>query len=297
MWNSRSVCFTAGGPPVDRSGRIQEPEAEGIIWTEALWADTATCARPQRPRRIGTRDHTAIGRTVATWRGTRAPTAYAGGPTRGCGRGVRLGRGPTGGSGPRRAVPKCWRADEGAGHGVVTMSMRAATNGSRLPLSTDDLASHRREPEPRCAASLPPSVSSSRRRWPAVRGCCWRSGWSGCRTRAIAGVCATRSWRCCRSPPRLRQPAHARIRRSGSGARNAPQQTLARLGAYLLTSLNVRIAPSGSTVRKIAPTVCPGGLADLTGETPAGAESVAADGKSARGSRHGQSQPRTCSLP
>ncbi|WP_329538369.1 ISAs1 family transposase (plasmid) [Streptomyces sp. NBC_01450] len=75
----------------------------------------------------------------------------------------------------------------------------------------------------------------------------------------------------------------------GQWARSAPQQTLARLGARLLTSLNVRIAPSRSTIRRIVSTVCPGGLADLTGEVPVGAESVAADGKSARGSRHGQS--------
>ncbi|MFI1184499.1 ISAs1 family transposase [Streptomyces sp. NPDC020799] len=61
---------------------------------------------------------------------------------------------------------------------------------------------------------------------------------------------------------------------------------LARLGARL-TSLNVRIAPSRSTIRRIVSTVCPGGLADLTGEVPAGAESVAADGKSVRGSRDG----------
>lgn len=75
----------------------------------------------------------------------------------------------------------------------------------------------------------------------------------------------------------------------GQWARSAPQQTLARCGARLVTSLNVRIAPSRSTIRRIVSTVGPGGLADLTGEVPAGAESVAADGKSARGSRRGQS--------
>ncbi|MGA5135434.1 transposase family protein [Streptomyces olivoreticuli] len=74
----------------------------------------------------------------------------------------------------------------------------------------------------------------------------------------------------------------------GQWARSAPQQALARCGARLLTSLNVRIAPSRSTIRRIVCTVCPGGPADLTGEAPAGAESVAADGKSARGSRYGQ---------
>ncbi len=71
-------------------------------------------------------------------------------------------------------------------------------------------------------------------------------------------------------------------------ARGAPQRMLARLRARLPTSPNVWIAPSGSTVRRIVSTVCPGGLADLTGEAPAGAESVAADGKGASGSRHGR---------
>ncbi|MEU5307001.1 ISAs1 family transposase [Streptomyces noursei] len=72
----------------------------------------------------------------------------------------------------------------------------------------------------------------------------------------------------------------------GQWARNAPQEALARLGARLLTSLNVRIAPSAATVRRVVAAVCPGGLADLTGADPSGAESVAADGKSTRGSRH-----------
>lgn len=70
----------------------------------------------------------------------------------------------------------------------------------------------------------------------------------------------------------------------GQWADSAPQQALPRCGARLLTSLNVRIAPSRSTIRRIVSAVCPGGLADLTGEAPVGAESVAVDGKSARGS-------------
>ncbi|WP_432196768.1 ISAs1 family transposase [Streptomyces sp. bgisy027] len=71
----------------------------------------------------------------------------------------------------------------------------------------------------------------------------------------------------------------------GQWARSAPQQTLARLGARLLTSLNVRIAPSGLTIRRIVSAACPGGLADLMGEAPTGAPAVAVDGKSARGTR------------
>ncbi|MDI5974040.1 transposase family protein [Streptomyces sp. SL13] len=74
----------------------------------------------------------------------------------------------------------------------------------------------------------------------------------------------------------------------GQWARGAPQEALARLGARLLTSLNVRIAPSAATIRRVLCTVCPGGLADLTGQAPDPAESVAADGKSARGSRRGE---------
>ena len=74
----------------------------------------------------------------------------------------------------------------------------------------------------------------------------------------------------------------------GQWARSAPQEALARLGARMLTSLNVRIAPSAATIRRVICTVCPGGLAGLTGEAPHRAESVAADGKSARGSRRGE---------
>ncbi|MET7309353.1 transposase family protein [Streptomyces sp. NPDC005571] len=71
----------------------------------------------------------------------------------------------------------------------------------------------------------------------------------------------------------------------GQWARSAPQQTLARCGARLLASLNARIAPSRSTIRRIISVACPGGLADLAGEAPVGVESVTVDGKSARGSR------------
>ncbi|WBO61413.1 ISAs1 family transposase [Streptomyces camelliae] len=50
----------------------------------------------------------------------------------------------------------------------------------------------------------------------------------------------------------------------------------------------MRVAPSAATIRRIVGLVCPGGLADLTGADPAGSDSVALDGKAARGSRHGQ---------
>ncbi|MFF7191702.1 transposase family protein [Streptomyces sp. NPDC008222] len=68
-------------------------------------------------------------------------------------------------------------------------------------------------------------------------------------------------------------------------ARNVPQETLARCGACLLASLNVRIAPRRLTMRRVIIAVCPGGLADLTGDDPSGAEALALDGKSARGPR------------
>ncbi|WKK23409.1 ISAs1 family transposase [Streptomyces olivoreticuli] len=71
----------------------------------------------------------------------------------------------------------------------------------------------------------------------------------------------------------------------GQWARHAPQDTLARLGFRARGPLGVRLPASASTVRRVLVLVCPGGLADLLGHGPAGTESVAVDGKSARGSR------------
>lgn len=71
----------------------------------------------------------------------------------------------------------------------------------------------------------------------------------------------------------------------GQWARNAPQDTLARLGARTTTVFSTRIAPGTATIRRVLNAVCPGGLADLLGADPAGADTLAADGKSARGSR------------
>lgn len=81
----------------------------------------------------------------------------------------------------------------------------------------------------------------------------------------------------------------------GQWARNAPRPAPARLGARLPAALNVHVAPSAATIRRIIVSVCPGGLADLTGESPQGAESVAADGKSARVHVTTMCRPRTCS--
>ncbi|MCX4993509.1 ISAs1 family transposase [Streptomyces sp. NBC_00568] len=71
----------------------------------------------------------------------------------------------------------------------------------------------------------------------------------------------------------------------GQWARHAPQDTLARLGFRAGGSLGVRRPASSSTLRRVLMLVCPGGLADLLGHHPAGAQAVAVDGKSARGSR------------
>ena len=73
----------------------------------------------------------------------------------------------------------------------------------------------------------------------------------------------------------------------GQWARNAPQTTLTRVNARVLPVLGIRVAPSGATIRRVITLVCPGGLAELTGADPAGAESIAVDGKTARGSRAG----------
>lgn len=71
----------------------------------------------------------------------------------------------------------------------------------------------------------------------------------------------------------------------GQWARNAPQDTLARLGVRATGPLGVRRAPSTSTIRRVLLAVCPGGLADLLGSSPSDADSLAVDGKAARGSR------------
>ena len=47
------------------------------------------------------------------------------------------------------------------------------------------------------------------------------------------------------------------------------------------------IPPSGATIRRVIKDTCPGGLADLLGHDPAGTDTLAVDGKSARGSRLG----------
>ncbi|MFF8196492.1 transposase family protein [Streptomyces bobili] len=71
----------------------------------------------------------------------------------------------------------------------------------------------------------------------------------------------------------------------GQSARHAPQRTLARLGIRAHGPLGVRTPPSPSTLRRVLVAVCPGGLADLLGTNPAGTDTVAVDGKTARGSR------------
>nr|WP_217651725.1 ISAs1 family transposase [Mangrovactinospora gilvigrisea] len=71
----------------------------------------------------------------------------------------------------------------------------------------------------------------------------------------------------------------------GQWAAPPPQDALARLGTRTATALGVCIAPSGGTIRRIVLAACPGGLADLLGSDPTGEQTVAVDGKTARGSR------------
>ncbi|MCF4136466.1 ISAs1 family transposase [Streptomyces sp. Tue 6430] len=71
----------------------------------------------------------------------------------------------------------------------------------------------------------------------------------------------------------------------GQWARHAPRHTLVRLGIRAHGPLGVRTPPSASTLRRVLVAVCPGGLADLLGTNPAGTDTVAVDGKTARGSR------------
>ncbi|MEU6509726.1 transposase family protein [Streptomyces sp. NPDC046942] len=66
----------------------------------------------------------------------------------------------------------------------------------------------------------------------------------------------------------------------GQWAQSAPQDTLAWLDATV-TAFGVRLAPSAATVHRIVNRTCPGGLADLLGSDPAGADTLAVDGKSA----------------
>lgn len=75
----------------------------------------------------------------------------------------------------------------------------------------------------------------------------------------------------------------------GQWAANAPQDALARLGARTVTAFGLRVAPSGAAIRRLIIRTCPGGLADLLGHDPAGAGQLAVDGKTARGSRTGDS--------
>ncbi|MFI8008307.1 transposase family protein [Streptomyces sp. NPDC086010] len=76
----------------------------------------------------------------------------------------------------------------------------------------------------------------------------------------------------------------------GQWASGAPQDALARLGACTATTYYVRVAPSAVTIGRIINAACPGGLADLLGDNPAETDTLAVDGKSARGSRTGDSR-------
>jgi hypothetical protein len=82
----------------------------------------------------------------------------------------------------------------------------------------------------------------------------------------------------------------------GQWARNAPRDTLARLGTRTTTAFGARLAPSAATIRRLINRACPGRLADPLGHDPAGTNTLAVDGRSARGSHHA-SCPRSSHGP
>ncbi|GAA0897783.1 hypothetical protein GCM10009574_077960 [Streptomyces asiaticus] len=73
----------------------------------------------------------------------------------------------------------------------------------------------------------------------------------------------------------------------GQWAAAAPRTTLARPGTRVVGAFAVGIAPSAATIRRVLERVCPGGPVGVAGGDPAGATTLAAGGKSARGSRNG----------
>jgi len=161
--------------------------------------------------------------------------------------------------------------------------------GARGEVDWTSVPSRRPATELRCAVSLPPSVWSSRPPVSTVRSAPLAE-----RLQALA------------DPRRRRGKRHPFVAvlliacsavvtgatsfaAISEWAADAPQDVLARLGARTATALGVRIPPSGATIRRIVKDTCPGGLADLLGHDPAGCDTLALDGKSARGSRLGAS--------
>ncbi|MGW3722635.1 transposase family protein [Streptomyces sp. NPDC005133] len=125
-----------------------------------------------------------------------------------------------------------------------------------------------RPTELRCAVSLPPSAWSSRRLVSTRRRGKRHPFVSVLMVACSAVLTGARS-----------------LAAIGQWASSAPQDTLARFGARTTTVFNVRTASSAATIRRVLNAACPGGLADLLGHDPAGAETLAVDGKSARGHR------------
>lgn len=77
------------------------------------------------------------------------------------------------------------------------------------------------------------------------------------------------------------------MRRSGSGRETLRRTPWPGSAPRTVSAFSVCLPPSTATIRRIINRVCPGGLADLLGCDPSGADTLAVDGKSARGSRHG----------
>ena len=173
-------------------------------------------------------------------------------------------------SGPHRnrAVPKCWWVGEGAGHGGVTMSGEGRYEHNEAPVDAGDLA---KSPVANRSLDVPsvchrlsdqvarPSASCDRAAGGAAADAGRSTPPAGKRhpfvsvmlvacSAVVAGACS-----------------FAAI---GQWARNAPQDTLARLGAR--TADCVRVPPRHRARRPSAGSIhraCPGGLADLLGTT------------------------------
>jgi DDE family transposase len=73
----------------------------------------------------------------------------------------------------------------------------------------------------------------------------------------------------------------------GQEGRSGPADHPVPANTQVVGTFAVRIAPRAVTIGRLLERVCPGGQADLADGDPAGATTVAVDGKSARGSRNG----------
>lgn len=140
---------------------------------------------------------------------------------------------------------------------LIAVARWGMPDATKLRCGWVTVASRRPPPELRCAVSLPPPSVRSSRRGSTARG------------RAADRLCGGSG---------RRDVVHG----DRQWAAEAPQWTLAILGARRVTAFAVRIAPSTAAIRRVLGQACPGRPADLLGADPAGAATLAVDGKSAR---------------